>query len=235
LDPQQKAIAEEFDRYKETYSQTVNAALVVPGLDVDYFTRVKAGHLLDLAEASLGDPAKLSALDIGCGVGNYHEILQPKLRTLSGCDVSAESIAQARKRHPSVTYKSYDGSRLPYADGIFDLAFTICVMHHVPPAAWDNFVSEMRRVLRPGGLALVFEHNPYNPLTMRVVNRCPFDADAVLLKPRETKRLFEKAGFQELRVRSVLNLPSAGRVSRQIDRSLGILPTGAQYFLSARA
>jgi SAM-dependent methyltransferase len=115
------------------------------------------------------------------------------------------------------------------------MAFTICVMHHVPPQAWAGFVAEMRRVLRKGGLALVFEHNPYNPFTMRVVNRCPFDENAVLLKQSQIASLFEAAGFTEIEVRSILNFPTFGSLTRSIDRFVGKLPTGAQYFLRALA
>ena len=45
-----------------------------------------------------------------------------------------------------------------------------------------GFVADMVRVTRPGGLVCVIEHNPLNPLTRLAVNRCPFDADAVLLR-----------------------------------------------------
>ena len=39
----------------------------------------------------------------------------------------------------------------------------------------------MRRVVRPGGLLCIIEHNPFNPLTRLAVVRCEFDRDAVLL------------------------------------------------------
>ena len=58
---------------------------------------------------------------------------------------------------------------------------------------------------------MVFEHNPKNPLTMRVVNRCPFDRDAVLLKSAETVRLFEQAGFEAVERRYILTIPAANR------------------------
>lgn len=75
----------------------------------------------------------INALDVGCGVGNFqHDILGPQFRGLTGVDVSSASIEQAKARlRPNVAYDVYDGMRLPYPDGAFDLAFTICVMHHV--------------------------------------------------------------------------------------------------------
>lgn len=229
-DPQQEAVAREFDAYRNTYSDAVNDALLVPGLDVDYFTKVKAEYLKEIIAEELGDTSSRDVLDIGCGVGNYHRLLKDTFATLTGIDVSSQSIEQARLINQHVRYDVYDGAALPYADGSFDVAYTICVMHHVPTGLWPNFSKEMLRVLRPGGIGLVFEHNPSNPLTMRVVNRCPFDRDAVLLKPAKTRALLEGAGFRDVSTRSIINIPSFGPLTRRIDRSLlGLLPFGAQY------
>lgn len=235
LDPQQKAVAEEFDAYRASYSDTVNDALLIPGLKVDYFTKVKAEYLKDIVEAELGDHAKQRVLDVGCGVGNYHRLLQGTFAKLVGIDVSEQSVEQAKITNKDVEYDVYDGGRLPYEDGSFDVAYTICVMHHVPTSQWGNFAREMFRVLRGGGIGLVFEHNPSNPLTMRVVNRCPFDRDAVLLKPAKTRSLLEGAGFANVSTRSIINIPSIGKLTRFIDRSvLGHMPFGAQYVAVGR-
>ena len=100
---------------------------------------------------------------------------------MTGIDVSERSVDYARRHNPGVRYDTYPGGRLPYDDNAFDVAFTSCVMHHVPVPQWGEFVGEMNRVIRPGGIAVVFEHNPWNPVTSRIVSTCPIDADAVLL------------------------------------------------------
>ncbi|MEO1695367.1 MAG: class I SAM-dependent methyltransferase, partial [Pseudomonadota bacterium] len=170
---EQRRTAETFDGYQTTYADAVNSAVAFTGVDVDFFTRVKADYIIELVEREVGPADQQSVLDVGCGIGNFHRLLQPVVANLSGVDVSAACIERAKDEHPEVSYKTYDGGRLPYDDASFDVAFTVCVMHHVPPADWPTFASEMRRVLRPGGLAIVFEHNPLNPLTMRAVNNCP--------------------------------------------------------------
>ncbi|WP_163266355.1 class I SAM-dependent methyltransferase [Chelativorans alearense] len=222
-----------FDSYGDNYSETVNRSVAFTGLDVDFFTHVKAAYILDLCRSSLGPPDQVRALDVGCGVGNFHGLLAPSLGSLSGVDVSSSSIERAKQRHPSVDYQAYDGRRLPYDDGAFDLAFTVCVMHHVDPAQWAEFASEMRRVLRAGGLALVFEHNPRNPLTLRAVNNCPFDEDAVLLRAETTAGLFTQAGFRNVTSRFILSVPAAGSAMRTLDRVFSRLPLGAQYYVRA--
>jgi SAM-dependent methyltransferase len=224
-----------FDAYHASYSQTVDRAVAFSGLRADFFTRVKAGYILDLAKGHFGSEKTLSALDIGCGVGNYHPILASPFFRLTGVDVSSQSIGVARERHgDTVRYKAYDGNTLPFADGEFDLAFTICVMHHVAPSAWPAFAAEMFRVVRPGGLALVFEHNPHNPLTMRAVNNCPFDEDAVLLKSSQTVELLAQAGFDRVYARFILTIPAANAWLRALDRQFSRLPLGAQYYVAAR-
>lgn len=225
--------AQTFDEYGTSYSQAVNDAIAFSGLSVDFFTKVKAGYLIDLAAQQFGGLSNRSLLDVGCGIGNFHPLLAPHVGSLAGVDISDGSIEIARESNPGVAYMTYDGLRLPYDDATFDVAFTICVMHHVPPKQWPLFVSEMKRVLRPGGLAMVFEHNPRNPVTMRIVNRCPFDEDAVLLRPEETRELFGDAGFAQVRARSILTIPAANRTLRHVDQLFGKLPLGAQYFLTA--
>jgi len=225
----------EFDGYAASYDEAVNQSLAFLGVKVDYFTRVKAAYLLDLLQEHFGRTDAVDLLDIGCGVGNYHALIGDRVGALSGVDPSGACLDQASRRNPAVDYTQYDGMRLPFADGQFDAAVTICVMHHVPPAQWPTFAAEMKRVVRPGGLAVVFEHNPLNPLTRRVVSNCAFDEDAVLLKRGRTHALLADAGFGEVRSRAILSIPSMGRLSRRLDRAIGYIGMGAQYFVRAVA
>jgi SAM-dependent methyltransferase len=225
--------ASEFDAYAGSYDEAVNQSLAFLGVKVDYFTRVKAAYLLDLLRRHFGEIGKLDVLDVGCGIGNFHPLLTGHVGSICGADLSAECLAQAASRNPAARYSHYDGLRLPYADGQFDAVFTICVLHHVPPAQRPGFAAEMKRVLRPGGLAAVFEHNPLNPLTRRVVSNCPFDADAVLLGQGEARRLLAGAGLANARSRAILSIPSLGPLTRKLDHLLGRLALGAQYYTQA--
>ena len=105
---------------------------------------------------------------------------------LVGLDVSAEMTSRAAERNPGVEYVVSDAAMFPFADSTFDVAFASCVLHHVPRGERAALVAELARVVRPGGLVSVLEHNPINPATRLVVARCEFDEDAVLLRMRET-------------------------------------------------
>jgi SAM-dependent methyltransferase len=225
----------QFDIYAKSYADEVNRSIAFLGVKVDFATKVKAGYLLDLLARHFGDTRMVRLLDIGCGTGGCHPLVSGKLASLCATDVSAESVAEAAGKNAGVDYRSYDGLRLPYDDNQFDAAMTICVMHHVPPQQWPGFAAEMKRIVRPGGLALVFEHNPLNPVTRRAVSNCEFDADAVLLGQRRTRALLKRAGFKDVRSRVILSIPSFGPKTRAIDFALGRLSLGAQYVASAVA
>ncbi len=229
MDPQQRAVAEEFDQYSESYTDAVNKSLSFSGTKVDAFVEAKALDLLKFIEQRFGDPSTQKILDVGCGVGNYHPYLMGKVGSITGIDVSAECVAQARKAHPGVSYDVYEGATLPYEDHTFSVAYCICVMHHVPPAAWPAFSKELIRVVKPGGAVVVYEHNPWHPLTRKVVSDCPFDRDAVLISMPKMRALLTEAGAPSVETRSILTVPPLGKLAAKLDAAFVRLPFGTQY------
>jgi ubiquinone/menaquinone biosynthesis C-methylase UbiE len=228
MDPQQQAIAEEFDRYKESYDDAVNRAIAFSGQKAASFTRAKADDLLRRIASHFGSLRQPSLLDVGCGIGNYHPYLTP-VGSVSGVDVSGACIAKAQERNPTVSYKVYGGDHLPYEDQQFDVTFCVCVLHHVPPERWPQFTGEMRRVTRAGGLVVIYEHNPKNLLTRKVVRDCEFDRDAVLLTMAETRQLLTNAGCSDVATSSILTLPPIGGFVEKLDGLFAKLPFGSQY------
>ncbi len=220
----------EFDAYRSSYAETVNDSISFSGLNIDYFAKAKAEHLLGLIAEKVGDPRSASVLDVGCGVGTYHPLLRGRVASISGADPSVECVAEARANNPDVDYRDFSGGRLPFESGSVDVSFAICVLHHVPPPQWPEFTREMARVTRPGGIVAIFEHNPYNPLTRRVVSRCPFDADAVLLTKRTTESHLKSAGLTNVDGKYILTIPAIDGFFRKIDDMLSIFPFGAQYY-----
>lgn len=223
-----------FDAYADDYVESVERSIAFSGADHDLFVRRKARHLLELTDRLIGDRATVRALDLGCGTGLTDRYLAGRVGALTGVDVSEESVRHAAQRNPSVTYRSYDGHRLPFPDESFDLAFAICVVHHVPPSQWEHFASEMRRVLRPGGVAAVYEHNPLNPLSQLVVSRCDFDEDAVLLSRGRTTRLLASAGLSPVERPYILFFPSDRPGVRSLEHKIAWLPAASQYCVAAR-
>jgi SAM-dependent methyltransferase len=225
----------EFDGYSDTYHDAVEESIAFAGGDTARYVGAKARMLSELAERHLGAASGVDALDVGCGPGETDAFLEGAFGSLSGVDLSAAMVERAAERNPWAAYAAYgQGEPLPYADASFDLSFAICVFHHVPRAERPSLVAEMRRVTRPGGLVAIFEHNPWNPLTRKAVRDCPFDEDAELLSRPEARRLAGDAGLRCLESPFIIFFPRQGERRDRIERRLGWLPLGAQYYVAGR-
>ena len=223
-----------FDDYVETYRTEIDDSIGFIGQDVDFFIEIKAELLLKLAEKNFGDISKTKVLDIGSGVGLVDRFLKASIPNLYGVDVEEGVVEKAKFNNPEVNYQLYDGAKLPFEDNTFDMCFAINVMHHVPPGMWENFSREMYRILKPGGIAAVFEHNPLNPLTRLAVARCEFDRDAVLLNHGKIKSLFNGAGLKVFDDSFIVFFPFKAKFFRAIETALGWLPLGAQHYVTGR-
>jgi SAM-dependent methyltransferase len=219
----------DFGRSKDTYEDEVQKSIDFVGQGLDFFVELKADYLVDLARRRLGDPKSLSFLDVGCGIGLTDEYLEGKVGVLHGIDVAEGVIERAGERNPWAEYSVFDGTTTPFRDDLFDVTFAICVLHHVEPAQWGGFVEEIARVTKRGGLLVVMEHNPLNPLTQLAVSRCAFDEDAVLLRARRTRKLLAAAKLIPTEARYIAFFPWRGRMVRLAESCLRRLPLGAQY------
>ncbi len=224
----------DYDAYRHRYREELDRSVAFAGRSHEFFTRAKADELVQLARRHLGDPAAVDALDVGCGIGLTDAHLAGRFRSLTGVDISPGVLETAAAANPGVRYELAAPDRLPFGDGTFDLAFSICVVQVVPPAARARFASELARVTRPGGLVAVFEHNPYNPLTRLAVRRCEFGGDARMLARRDATRLLEREGLAVVDTGYVLLFPTRRDPLLRIERALSWAPLGAQYYVAAR-
>jgi SAM-dependent methyltransferase len=226
----------EFDRYASRYHELHRQNIGASGEEPAYFSDYKMRDFRSLV-SDLGLPGNGRYLDFGSGtgsaVGPFRNYL-PDAR-LACADVSAESLAMSRSKHgDAVQYALIPDERLPFEDAEFDGAFACCVFHHIAHDRHGQVLSEIRRVLKPGGLLMVYEHNPYNPLTVRAVNNCPFDENAVLLTAAKLRRSCDAAGLKHHRLDYRVFFPAMLAGLRPLENHLRWLPLGAQYFVTAR-
>lgn len=226
-----------FDAYADRYVETVTAGIRLSGEHATYFPALKAR----LAAGLVGARQARAILDFGCGIGMTTRALAAEFAgaRVTGVDESAESLAAgARALSPDeaarVRFEHVPGATLPFADGTFDVVFVSNVFHHIPPGARAAAARELARVAAPGAWVLVFELNPYNPLTVRVTRAIPFDAGVALLPPGETRRLLAAAGVGDLDARYYFFFPRALRALRVLEPALGWLPLGAHYLVAGR-
>lgn len=223
-----------FDEFAKNYREIHNENIKVSGADSSYFAEHKVVEVSKAEQL----PQPLSILDIGCGDGISAVFFNKYFSTsqYQGIDVSEESIKEAEARNvPTATFKPYDGFHIPFADNHFDIVFIACVLHHILPEHHLQLLTEAKRVMKPGGRIYIFEHNPYNPVTRKIVNDCVFDHDAILLYPPYARRVMKKAGFSRVGIFFTLFFPRGGFFKKilGLEKFLTWLPLGGQYFVKA--
>jgi SAM-dependent methyltransferase len=226
--------AAEFDSYAGDYSAGMEHPLKrLIGATFDNFIRNKASHLAWLIGPARMADSNAALLDFGTGAGDLLGQLRNQgfAGQLAGCDESAQMLEQLRGRWtagdpPDVRVVT---DRLPYDDGAFDFVVASSVFHHIPPGERAQWAREIRRVLRPGGRVVVFEHNPLNPVTAYVVRTTPIDRNAILLRADECANLLARADFGGVVIRYILFVPPRFAALDVAERQVGSLPLGGQY------
>ena len=184
----------EFDRFADEYESHHRRNIAITGESPEYFAEYKISQLATFVPDLLASPGRI--LDFGSGIGNSIPFFRKHFpRALLTCaDASSRSIELCRKRFPGHEHFALvAGNEIPLDSNSFDVAFSACVFHHIPHEDHGHWLAEMLRVTRPGGLLVIFEHNPLNPLTVRAVNTCPFDENAKLIPARSLLRSISDA------------------------------------------
>jgi SAM-dependent methyltransferase len=163
--------------------------------------RRKVGRAYDMAlEIARFLPSGSEVLDVGCGNGFIAHHLSAMLGTrASGIDLGANAAAP-------IDYRQYDGAGFPAPDKSFDAVLLCYVLHHAQDVS--VVLEEVRRVLRDGGLAIIYEDIPvrlWDKGVCRLHNQqwrgrtgpCTFRSD------EEWRALFDSRGFEVLSNRSL--------------------------------
>jgi len=107
-----------------------------------------------------GDVSGRRVLDAGCGSGPLSAMLRAKGAVVTGVDASPAMVELARQRlGGDADLRVADlGGPLPFADAEFDDVVASLVLHYLED--WGGPLSELRRVLRPGGRLMVSVNHP---------------------------------------------------------------------------
>ena len=162
-------------------------------------------HFSDVATLALLSPDMVVA-DLGCGTGQLIDRLAPFVRRMIGVDISPAMLKAATKRlssHKNIDLRRGDVAAIPIDDASCDAALLVLALTYVadPAAA----VGEMKRILRPGGRAVVIDLLPHDREDFRRQmgqTRLGFDA-------KEIEKLMESAGLTSASVRALPPEPAA--------------------------
>jgi ubiquinone/menaquinone biosynthesis C-methylase UbiE len=148
-DPVREALANDYDNFAEAYTAETEANLVN-----GYYERPA---ILDLA----GEVAGRRILDAGCGAGPLFASLRDRGANVTGIDSSAKMLELARQRlGDGADLQLADLRRpLPFPDAMFDDVIASLVLHYLED--WTAPLSELRRVLLPGGRLIAAVDHPF--------------------------------------------------------------------------
>jgi SAM-dependent methyltransferase len=145
-------------------------------------------------------PSGGTVLDVGAGTGALAAWIQRAGYEVVGVDASTGMLAEALENGVGAVYAAYS-TALPFEDGVFDLALSVATMHHLEtPERVAATIAEMGRVVRRGGYALIWDHNPLNPYWPILMKRVPQDhGDERLVSVWELLDATRRAGLWPIR------------------------------------
>jgi ubiquinone/menaquinone biosynthesis C-methylase UbiE len=144
--PEAGAVRRGYDRWAAIYDREANPLIALEE---------------PVVREALGDVAGLAVLDLGCGTGRHSLPLALAGATVTGVDFSVGMLDEARRKPgaEAVRFLVHDlHEPLPFADGSFDRVVSGLVLEHLRDLG--AFFAEARRVLRPGGRAVVTAMHP---------------------------------------------------------------------------
>jgi len=123
------------------------------GADAEYIEQI-----IPIAAENLAGMGKV--LDVGCGEGQIARVAValPGVTSVTGIDPTRAQLAVAAARGGGAAYAEADAARLPFPQGSFDAAVACLVFEHIDEM--DAAISEVGRVLAPGGRFVFFLNHP---------------------------------------------------------------------------
>lgn len=155
--------------------------------------------------------SNVKLLDLGCGTGAATVFFAEMGYRVYGLDASAIALDKARARaeqsRVQIKFETGDFRKLPFPDNHFDAVFSESVLYYGDKRDFEAGVQEVRRVLKPGGLARIYtktnrdvwaaEGEPVGDNTFRVVSETWEQGLMIYCAPLEEIRQ-SFAGFTDL-------------------------------------
>lgn len=217
-----------FDTYAEFYSKQILDNIGIFGKGISYYAEHKS---LVISQNTKQIPNRI--LEYGCGIGRNIGFLQKYFPTaiVDGYDISEKSLKIAQNFHGSISF--FTPNNIRQNVNTYNIALIANVLHHTKPENRINDLKLIKSLLKEKGELFIIEHNPFNLLTRKAVDTCPFDVDAQLFNLDEACNIVNLAGLQVLNKKYTLFFPPPLKFFQPVEKFLSQIPLEAQYFVQA--
>lgn len=126
-------------------------------LETKAFTLARQDFLRDFLEAAGRETELRTAVDVGCGVGDFSKFLADRGFKVIGLDGREQNTNEASSRHREIPFLTFDVENLPTKDlGTFDLVLSFGLLYHLenPFRAVRNLHALTAKVLLIEGICL---------------------------------------------------------------------------------
>ncbi len=158
-------------------------------------------------------------LDVGCGRGEWLEILGENGKVASGLDLNTCMVELCRERNLPVTLANAIDHLRGMPDGSCGAITAFHFIEHLPFPALVGFLRECRRVVQPGGVVIFETPNPYNVLVGSGYFYHDFTHQRPL-PPTSTRFLVEQLGFAKVEILPLHPWDEAAKVHGEGDKAL---------------
>lgn len=146
-------------------------------------------------------------LDAGCGMGRFAEVCIEAGAEVHAIDLSSAVEAAARNlgHHPNGSFYQADIMNLPFQDGMFDVVYSLGVLHHTPST--KQAFLKLSRLVKPGGTISIWVYS--------TETRLRFGSEILrMVTPRLPKPLLLKASKVAVPLYHVHRIPVVGWITQ---------------------
>lgn len=159
---------------------------------------------------------RLKALEVGCGTATLTEQLYRQGLDIHACDISQVAIDRASQKYPHLALSVQTAEQLPFDDGQFDLVLSFDVMEHLFEP--DRHLSEVRRVLKPGGYYLLETPNKWLNQLYETVSTKSFNWKQYHPSLHSARQLRQRLAQHGFDVRFIKMNPSSEFTLKKLQR-----------------
>ncbi len=211
----ERRLAQEAQFADEHYRPYSEQLAVNPGMFQKYSNPHEMWDWRQYGMKLLGNVNGASLLDLGCGMGEETTYFALLGACVTAIDISSVGVELAHRRAEyngvgdRVVAQQTRADQTPFPDGSFDVVHGFGILHHI---SMERGMAETKRLLKPGGRALFFEHMGNSRLIERIRQRSdytdyekPLEWKEIMSFQRDFSKFHVKAFHVVRRLRSIVS------------------------------